>query len=142
VIWKVRDTNGLERIDERIVAAAAMASFLAQEPQRSEGQRANALRIVEINVSYFSGRGLFVFNDEGTWLLWGKTPGDEAPGKPNAAEKWAMLRRWYELEKARFLVDGDYWTFSNDRLRHACPHPGARHEPLLKPYEKAANRAE
>jgi hypothetical protein len=140
VIWKIRDASGLERTDERIVAAARMASFLSQEPQKSDALRTNALRITEINVSYFSSRGLFLFNDEETALLWGEAPGDESPGKPSAAEKWAMVRRWYEKERARFLVEGDYWTFSNDRLSHVCAHPGARHEPLLKPHEKPTKR--
>lgn len=129
VVWKVRDGSGLERNDERIVAAARMASFLLQEPQKSDAQRSNALRIRVINVADLSGRGLFIFNDEDIAVLWGKAPGDEPPGKPTAAEKWDMLRRWQETEKARFLAEGDFWAFSNDRLRHVCPPKHVRHQP-------------
>jgi hypothetical protein len=133
VVWKARDSNGLEQIDERIVAAAKLASFLLEEPQKGDAQRSNALRILKINVTDSSSRGLFVYNADDTAILWGKAPGDESPGKPTAAEKWAMLRRWQETEKARFLADGDFWAFSNDRLRHVCPsrHP-TRHQPFIK----------
>jgi hypothetical protein len=130
VVWKVRDSGGLERADERIRAAAAMASFLLQEPQKGDAQRSRALRIRVINVQEFTGRGLFIFNDEDIAILWGKAPGDEPPGMPTATEKWAMLRRWQETEKARFLAERDFWAFSNDRLRHICPpQHKSRHQP-------------
>jgi hypothetical protein len=133
VIWKFRDASGLERIDERIVAAARMASFLLQEPRNGDAQRSNAMRIIVINVNDFSSRGLFIYNADDIAILWGKAPGDELPGKPGAAEKWAMLRRWQETEKARFVADGDYWAFSSDGLRHVCPsRHTTRHQPTVK----------
>jgi hypothetical protein len=130
VVWKVREPGGLERIDERIRAAAKLAEFLSQEPQKGDAERSRGLRIRVINVSNFSAQGLFIFNADDIAILWGKAPGDEPPGKPTAAEKWAILRRWQETEKARFLAEGDFWAFSNDRLRHVCPPlHRTRHEP-------------
>jgi hypothetical protein len=130
VVWKVRDGNGFERVDERILAAAKSANYLLEEPQYGDAQRSDALRILEIIVTDFSSRGLFLLNAEGIEILWGQAPGDEPSGKPAAPEKWAMLRRWQETEKARYVAEGDFWAFSKDRLRHVCPPTHPRHEPL------------
>ena len=140
VVWKLRDGNGFERIDDRIVAAASLANFLLKEPQNSDAQGSDALRILEIIVTDYPTRGLFVLNAEAIEILWGQAPGDEPAGKPTAADKWAMLRRWRETVKARHVAEGDFWAFANDRLRHVCPPTHRRHEPTTEsPPKKTAS---
>jgi hypothetical protein len=129
VVWKVRDETRLEKVDERISAAAKLASFLLHEPQHGDAQRSNALRVHDIIVTEFSGRGLFVITAENVEICWGDAPGDEPTGHPTAAEKWDMLRRWEQTEPTRSLVVGDYWAFSSDGVRHEGPHSDLRQQP-------------
>jgi len=133
LIWKsAADASGLDRGDERVLAAAKLAGFLVQEPRQSDSERSAALRILEIIVTDFGQRGLFAMNAEGAAICWGDAPGDEKAEKPSAHEKWAMLRSWAETSRARFLVDGDYWAFGENGVRHVCPqvHQKAPHRPL------------
>jgi hypothetical protein len=129
VVWKVRDQTNVEQVDERILAAAKLASFLLQEPQHGDAKRSNALRVDHIIPTEFSGRGLFVRTVEDVVICWGHAPGDEPTGHPSASEKWAMLRLWEQTENARSLVEGDYWAFSSDGLRHEGPHRDSRSQP-------------
>jgi hypothetical protein len=136
VVWKIRDETNLEQVDERISAAARTASFLLQPPQLSDAQRSNALRVHQIIVSDFSRRGLFVVTAENVVICWGQPPGDEPAGHPAATEKWAILRRWEQTEKTRSLVEGDYWAFWNDGLRHEGPHSDTLHRPTARKFSE------
>jgi hypothetical protein len=132
VVWKVRDESNLEQVDDRIRAAAKLANFLLQEPQQADAQRSSALRVDKIIVTDFRGRGLFVVTAENVVICWGQAPGDEPIGHSSAAEKWAILRRWEETEKSRSLIEGDYWAFSGDGLRHEGPHSDPRRLPTTR----------
>ena len=123
--WKSKaDGNGLEQVDERILAAAKLAGFLLHEPQASDAQRSSALRVIEIIVTDFDKRGLFAINAEGGRDIGGAdAPGPKNRGKPDANDKWAILRRWEETTPARFVEPGDYWTFSKNGLVHDVSAP-------------------
>jgi hypothetical protein len=132
VIWKSHgDSPGLDRPDERILAASKLAAFLVEGPQVSDAQKYPALHLREIIVTQFHdrGRGLFAVNAEGAMIRWGDAPGDEPMGKSTADEKWAILRHWRETTASRFLETGDYWSFSKRGLEHLCPHPRDPHRP-------------
>ena len=130
VIWKSRgDGPGLDRADERILAASKLAAFLVQGPQVDDAQKYPALHLREIIVTQFHlrGRGLFAVNAEGAMIRWGDAPGDEPMGKPTAEEKWAILRHWRETTASRSVETGDYWSFSKRGLERLSPHPGEPH---------------
>ena len=130
VVWKSSgDGPGLDRADERILAASKLAAFFVQGPQANDSHKYPALHLREIIVTDFDVRGLFVINDEGTNICWGSGPGTERPGELSADEKWAILRRWAETARARFLEPEDYWSFSRTGLQHRCPHRSDPHRP-------------
>jgi hypothetical protein len=135
LVWKSRErAGGPDGADDRILAAAKLACFLAQETQTRDAEQSPALRILEISVTEFGGvepRRLFVINAEGAAIWWRNAPGEERSDEPSALEKWAMLRRWQETTRARFLEPGDFWSFSSNRLHHVCPrkHLPAVHRP-------------
>jgi hypothetical protein len=129
--WKSRsEPGGRDEVDERIQAAARLAGFLMQVPQRADADRSSALRITQIIVTAFEKRGLFVFNAEGAIILWGDAPSGTRSGVPTADEKWAILRHWERSTAARFLDQGDYWAFEKNQLVHRCPDQHkVRHHP-------------
>jgi hypothetical protein len=130
VVWKSSgDGPGLDRPDERILAASKLAAFFVQGPQANDSQKYPALHLREIIVTDFDVRGLFVINDEGTTICWGSGPGTERPNEHSAEEKWAILHHWAETARARFLEPGDYWSFSKTGLQHRCPHRKDPHRP-------------
>ncbi len=130
VVWKARDRAAdIDRADPKVVAAARLAGFLRRQTADSQSNPARALRVLEIIVTDYERRGLFVMNAEGAEIWWEDAPGEERPGKPSAAEKWQMLEHWQETTTARFLEDGDFWAFSRKGLHHVCPHPGGGHQP-------------
>jgi hypothetical protein len=132
VKWKSREHGGeLDKVDERILGAARLASFLVHGERARDAERLAALRMVWINVTLFSRGGLFVTNAEDTMIFWGDAPKAERPESVSADEKWTLLRRWAETTEARFLVAPDYWALSKDDVHFVCLHPGARHRPSL-----------
>jgi hypothetical protein len=129
-VWKLpTDSEGEVVPDRRIVAAAALAGFLAAPGRRAEAARSAALDIKEINVDYFDMKRLFIRNAEAAWIWWDYAPGHEPPGKPVAEEKWAMLERWRESITAVELLprDRDYLDLSEPRAVVHCFHPNAPH---------------
>ena len=88
-----------------MVAAASLARFLTQQV-RSGGNTSPALEMIEIIVTDFSGRGLFVLNAEGTVFCWGRAPGTERPRELPATEKWQMLLKWAESPQEILLTTG------------------------------------
>jgi hypothetical protein len=130
VIWKWQGSaTDLGQPDPRIEAAAKLAGFVKAQGRIRDGESSRALRVIEIIVTDFASRGLFMMNAEGAEIWWGRTPGDEAPGTLTAEQKWTMLVDWQRSTRARFLVDGDYWAFSRKGVYHACPHAKSPHEP-------------
>jgi hypothetical protein len=110
--------------DRAVLAAAKLAGFLRIEPRRSDSASCGALRVIEINVSDFERRGLFLFNAEGAVVWWRSPPEGESHTEPIAAEKWTLLRVWAQGNEHRSLPEGDYWSFATKTLQHTCPHSG------------------
>jgi hypothetical protein len=131
VVWKAKEHVGEpDEADGRIVGAARLAGFLRQEERASEAAACPALRILEIIVTDYDRRGLFVMNAEGAEIWWEDAPGRERPGKLSASEKWRMLVRWQATTRARFLEAGDFWAFSRKGVLFNCPPThSSRHEP-------------
>jgi hypothetical protein len=129
VTWKSPEGEN----DPRILAAAKLAGFLRKDPRLPEAQQRPALHVIEIIVSQFDRRGLFVMNAEAAVIWWKRAPGEEAPGEPSAAEKWAILRKWAEAQEQLSLPKGDFWAFSNADLVPVCAHPGKPHVPEKGP---------
>jgi hypothetical protein len=115
----------------RIRSAAGLAGFLVKKMRATEAPLLPALEISHINPMDLSGRGLFVWNGDKTWILWGDAPGEEPPGSLDAEEKWAFLRVWGERTLNRHLpTSEDYWEFSKVGLvRHAELNPSSRPDP-------------
>jgi hypothetical protein len=122
VVWKSkRAGEDVERVDDRIVAAARLARFLKERVGNDHANVSRSLRMLEIIVTEFGGRGLFVVNSEGTVLCWGGPPGSEGPREPTAEEKWQILLRWSGLAIDHTLPDGDYGDFTAKGIAHRCP---------------------
>ena len=76
VVWKSKARGEeVEQAEERIVAAAGLARFLNRQVQSAGSPASAAVRMIEISVSDFRNRGLFVFNAEGTVFRWGRALG-------------------------------------------------------------------
>ena len=84
--------------------------------------------MIDIDVTNFHPFGLYVWNAERVAIWWGDAPGDEPPGKPNAKQKWAMLRRWRESIDHQRLPEGDYLAFNPTEVCLACVHAGRPHK--------------
>jgi hypothetical protein len=126
--WKTRAMGSdHDEVDVRVLAAAKLASFLSQPSQLGDANRRRALRMIEINVTEFDAHGLFLKNVEDAWIWWREAPGDERPGRPTAAEKWAMLRRWEESTDHRPLPQGDYWAFKGTQVSQVRKHDRDSH---------------
>jgi hypothetical protein len=120
VIWKSRpEGSDRDEPDRRILAATKLAGFLSQPARVGDASRSPALRMIEIDVTEFHPHGgVFLKNAEDAWIWWKEAPGDERPGRPTAAEKWAMLQRWRESSDHRPLPQGDYLAFDGTQIRH------------------------
>lgn len=117
-IWKSaalpREADKQER---GVLGAARLAAFLAEPSRASKAAALPALRFWTIYATdppY--DRGLFVRSAEDT-ILWGSGPGEEAPGEPNAEEKWLMLEKWANNSARSSLLPGNFWAFSRTELR-------------------------
>jgi hypothetical protein len=133
VVWKSKSASPeVEKVEERIVAAAGLARFFMQQ-SRNAGKNSPALRMIEIIVTEFGGRGLFVLNGDGALLCWGRAPGAERPRELSAAQKWQMLLTWAESSAGNTLADGDYWEFSPRGMSLVCTHPRAPHRRQDRP---------
>ncbi len=126
VVWKSRSGGpDLDRVDERIVAASALAGFLRQRARSDLAAGSKSLRMIEIIVTDFAVRGLFAVNSQGTVFCWGSAPGAEGPREPGAAEKWQILLRWEQSPVNHALPEEDYWDFTAKGLEQRCP--GSHH---------------
>jgi hypothetical protein len=120
VVWKSKaGGSDVDQVDERIVAAAGLARFLRRACRDAGAPGgARALQMVEIIVTDFGRRGLFVLNSDGTMFCWGSAPGAEQPKEPTAQEKWQLLLNWNETSPEHVLAEDDYWAFSTKGLSH------------------------
>jgi hypothetical protein len=127
VVWKSKSPEpDVDRVDERIVAAGRLARFFREHALGDGAAGSKSLRMIEIIVTDFADRGLFVVNSEGTVFCWGSAPGSEAPREESADEKWQILLRWSEQAGDHTLPREDYWDFTAKGLEHRCPrshHP-------------------
>jgi hypothetical protein len=127
VVWKSKPkSDEAERIDEKIVAATSLARFLRQNGDSRETIAA-ALRMIEIIVTEFRDRGLFLLNADGIEFCWGSAPGFERPRELKAIEKWQVLLRWAEQSPSHTPADGDYWEISARGVSLVCTHKGGPH---------------
>jgi hypothetical protein len=132
VIWKAKAyTIEADQPDPKILAAARLAGFLRDPDRLALAAAYPALRMLEIIVSDYGRRRLFVMNAEGAEIWWDDAPGREPAGKPGAVDKWRMLVDWRESNRARFLEEGDFWAFTRKGLSFNCPHPSSRHQPRV-----------
>jgi hypothetical protein len=133
VVWKSKLKSGeVEQVDDRMIAAAGLARFLGQQG-RSSGKSSPALQMIEIIVTDFGGRGLFVVNASGTVFCWGKAPGAERPRELTAVEKWQSLLKWAESSPGNTLDNWDYWEFSPRGMSLVCTHPNRPHRRQERP---------
>ncbi len=85
VVWKSKSAGEeAARPDERIIAAARLARFLREHfgSDHDHAAASKSLRMVEIIVTVFADRGLFIVNSEGTIFRWRSAPDFEAPREP------------------------------------------------------------
>jgi hypothetical protein len=133
VVWKSKSGGtDLDEVDDRIVAAAALARFLSQDCAGPGEDGSKALRMLEIMLADrkdFGKHNLFVVNALGAVFWWGSAPGLEPPREPTAAAKWQMLLRWSEGSSEHTLAEGDYWAFSPKGVSYICTHPKRPHRP-------------
>jgi hypothetical protein len=99
--------------NSQIGAAARLAGFLLNQMDSVNRAREPALSIRFINPMDAIGRGLFLLNDESTYILWGEAPGNEGPGSPTASEKWEKLREWSRRGNTRLETRKDYWEITS-----------------------------
>jgi hypothetical protein len=130
VPWKSRGGSGdVEEVNESIVAAAGLAAFLERKQRATTPESSPALKVIEIIVTDFDRRGLFMINAERAVIWWQHAPGAERPGEPTAEEKWAMLENWQRTTTERALPDPDYWGFSGTSVVPIRPHRDPAHRP-------------
>jgi hypothetical protein len=127
--WKPK--TGVVDLNEgnaRIPAAARLAGFLVQKIRALGPARTPALVVRKIIVTdhprQVKSRGLWLWNSEETFILWGEPPGEESPGSLNAEQKWAEVCDWNQRTKERTLKPGRFWAFNRTgRLQPAGPLP-------------------
>lgn len=115
--WKPRPgISDLAPGNDLIPAAARLAAFLL-EKMRSIDRAANpALDIRYINPMDPGCRGLFLWNAESTYILWGRDPGT----KTNDEERWAKLCAWGRTERERRIPPGDFWEIGPSGVFHVA----------------------
>jgi hypothetical protein len=111
--------------NDRIPAACRLAGFLVDRMRSIDRVREAALSMRFINPMDLNGRGLFLKNDQSTYILWGEAPGEESPGNLTAEEKWGNLKAWSSGGNTHTEKESDYWeiTSSGMILRSYARHP-------------------
>ncbi len=129
VIW--RPKAGMADIapgNLRIPSAAKLAEFLVKNMRAVGSSLSPALEIRRIDPKH-----LFILNGEGTWILWGDAPGEEAPGRLTAEEKWTFLRCWSaQTTEHRLPTNEEYWLFSKTGLVRSHPESNATVQPKTR----------
>jgi hypothetical protein len=104
-----------ERLQRSVLAAARLAGFLHDPVRASDTRSLPALRVLAIYTT--DPRGLFLQTAESNMILWGEAPGEETAGRPEAQEKWEILKKWAKTTQKRSLPAGDYWEFVRSELK-------------------------
>jgi hypothetical protein len=112
--------NDLGNEKERIGAAAKLAAFLVDKLRSIDTEDEPALHFT---INPLDERGLFLWNGESTYILWGAAPGEETPGSLSAEEKWERLRKWSLTEKNRVVPRKDFWIITTKGLVHVGVKP-------------------
>jgi hypothetical protein len=133
-IWRPKPgITDLAEGNGRIPDAAQLAGFLAREIRALPTPCPPALDIQWIWPMDPQGRGLFIWNAEATWILWGEAPGQESAGSLTAEEKWAALRQWSETTKTRRLPPRHYYVISKSGSQYTLTDPLAASDPAGRP---------
>lgn len=115
--WKPR--AGLADLapgNDRIPAAAKLAEFLIEKKRSIDRASNPALDITYINpIDY---RGLFLWNAESHYILWGQAPGEEGSEGLDAEGKWEKLLDWNRSTPRRALPEGDFWKITPEGVIH------------------------
>src|SRR5262249_36629002 len=119
-------------------AAAGLARFLKQRGQAGR-EIPVGLQMIEIIVSDFGNRGLFVLNAKETMFCWGRAPGSERPKELAAMEKWQMLLGWAESARGQTPADEDYWDIPNGGFLLVGAHKGAPHRREDRPRQSTSD---
>ncbi len=107
-----------------IRSAAKLAGFLVEKHRTGGIPPSPSLEIRHIDPMDPTSRGLFMWNAEDTWILWGEAPGEETRGSLDAEQKWALLLLWNQQAIDRRLGTKDeYWMFTESGLHHFRPGP-------------------
>ena len=125
-LWQTGGTDDPARadLDRDVVQAAKLAGFLLQPERESVAKAEPAARVRTIlpDDSGFN-RGLFVHTSLQTFILWGRGPGYEQAGEPQAEEKWGILVKWAKSGELKASRDGDFWTINRTGMTYT---PAAR----------------
>jgi hypothetical protein len=126
ITWKPK--AGLSDVapgNDGIPAAAKLASFLAEKMRSLDQARNPALNFTHINPMDRDSRGLFLWNSEKTYVLWGEAPGEEKSGSLGAEKKWEKLCEWSRTERKRIVPKGDFWQITAAGVSHINSKPPA-----------------
>ncbi len=99
--------------DERIGECLRLARFLIDKSQRNISDKPLFWFIDGVS---FPDR-LIVRTFDGLWIAWGRPPGSERPGEPDAASKWRFLTTWLESHRSEHSADlkQSFLVFEKDR---------------------------
>ncbi|MBI1325213.1 hypothetical protein GC170_18770 [bacterium] len=99
--------------DERIGECLRLARFLIEKSQRNESDKPLFWFIDGVS---FPDR-LIVRTFDGLWIAWGRPPGQERPGEPDAATKWRFLTTWLEENRTEptAKLKQSFLVFEKDR---------------------------
>lgn len=99
--------------DERIGECLRLAQFLIEKSQRNVSDKPLFWFIDGVS---FPDR-LIVRTFDGLWIAWGRPPGLERPGEPDAASKWRFLTKWLEENRSEQTakLKQSFLVFEKDR---------------------------
>lgn len=99
--------------DERISECLRLARFLIDNSQRNVTDKPLFWFIDGVS---FPDR-LIVRTFDGLWIAWGRPPGFERPGEPDAASKWRFLTTWLEGHRSEQSANlkQSFLVFEKDR---------------------------
>jgi hypothetical protein len=114
-VWKSHNpAEGVGEASARAVAAARLAAYLKSVLGPESKPSASGLRPVAIHS--IGTNALFLEIGQETMVYWAEAPGDEAPNRPTAGEKWAMLSRWLPQSPASPIQKPYYLAFTKEKV--------------------------
>jgi hypothetical protein len=129
----------------QIRGAAKLARFLADKRRTVDRISNPSLGFLYINPMDDAKdyRGLFLFNAESTYILWGEAPGEESPGNLMADEKWEKLLEWSRSQTPRVVPPCDFWQITAAGVIHKIGRPSPPESARLVPgtRDRSAMRA-